>query len=116
MDERDFDDGGSDDDQERRLAELMRRLGSGELDASDLQRLQEEIGGALGIRIDPAQMQMAMAQVQQMMWAPREEAFSAALTSSSVRPEREKTKTSSPGRTSRVIFCMMAGSELANTL
>lgn len=70
MDERDFDDRGSDDDQERRLAELMRRLGSGELDASDLQRLQEEIGGALGIRIDPAQMQMAMAQVQQMMSAP----------------------------------------------
>ena len=52
------------------IEELMRRLTSGELDASDLGRLQQEIGSALGVHLDPAQLQMAMAQVQQMMNAP----------------------------------------------
>lgn len=58
------------DDEREALEELMRRLSSGQLDAADLQRLQQEIGSALGVQIDPAQLQMAMAQVSAMMNAP----------------------------------------------
>lgn len=61
---------GRDDEDREPIEELMRRLASGQLDASDVSRLQEEIGEALGVRLDPAQIQLAMAQVQQMMNAP----------------------------------------------
>ncbi len=61
---------GGDDAEREPLAELMRRLASGQLDAADLGRLQQEIGEALGVRLDPAQIQLAMAQVQQLMNAP----------------------------------------------
>jgi putative hydrolase len=57
-------------DEREALEELMRRLASGHLDAADLQRLQQEIGSALGVQLDPAQLQMAMAQVSAMMNAP----------------------------------------------
>lgn len=57
-------------DEGEQMEELMRRLTSGQLGPDDLGRLQKEIGEALGVQLDPAQIQLAMAQVQQMMSAP----------------------------------------------
>ncbi len=70
---------------EEALEALMRRLASGEIGPADLEQLQSELGSALGIAIDPAMMQMAMAQVQQMMSSPDEGPVSWSLAQDTAR-------------------------------